>query len=895
MTAASSAPSRQGRRRRARVHAGGEGTAARPPRPRRRGPRRRRATATGRPHAATSSRTRPTRAGGDVPARRGRTRRAARPRRGRGAGRPSDSQRRSASASASGVAGRHEEARAGCRRQRSQRLGDAADVGGDHRQAPRERLGDDHPVGLRPARHDEHVRRGVRRVQRAAGPRADEQEPVVEPEPAPRPPQPGHEARGHRVSGPTQVQRQGRSATRRQGGQQQVLALAGRHRPDAEQPTPPACRVRRRSAGGVRRRPPGAPRGPAPGPAPYASSSQSRHQRARGDDRRRAAAHHRAARRRPPTGRCISSTRRSRRRGRHDHLREAESEQPVHHDERAVRAAPPGRRPAASRPISADHGQPPGTSTTRTVRPASAERLAQPPVVGVAPARAQRVVDPLRHQRRGRTAASQRTLEARPRDVGLVQRHRDAGDVRRRHRARRRGRARPAGPRRAGPAPRWSCWCPRTPARRRGCGRSARPRPRAAPRRPRPMSTRIPSSSSASPRNVASTTKVAPCSRWAGPKTSPRRLCATIMWSRTVTPNTAPPRRRRSPRGTAPAARARRGAASPRATSSKGDSPVSRQSNASSRSSSSASASRSAVVRRSAPGRRHRADLAGPQAQPAGVEAAAERERRRPVAVPAELDDRALRRQQLEGALQAGGRGAGVERPGRTRRPAVVGRGEVHPERGRRRGAGRVDVDERHRDARDPRQQPGDAAAEQAGADHGHPVAEQRRGVPQGVDAPSPRCRPAPPAPPGTSSGTTVTAEAGTTYAVWWGCRQKTVRPRRSAGPVLDEADAEVAVLDRAGEVAVLERRPHRVVLARRHVPAEDQGLGPPADRGPQRPHEHVLRARRRQRDRDGSRRRPARAARTPAPAPACAASSAAPREPGPVPPVPPREAPVSA
>ena len=35
----------------------------------------------------------------------------------------------------------------------------------------------------------------------------------------------------------------------------------------------------------------------------------------------------------------------------------------------------------------------------------------------------------------------------------------------------------------------------------------------------------------------------------------------------------------------------------------------------------------------------------------------------------------------------------------------------------------------------------------------------------------------------GTSSGTTVTAAAGTTYAVWCGYRQKTVRPRRAAGP----------------------------------------------------------------------------------------------------------------
>src|SRR4051795_10397335 len=52
------------------------------------------------------------------------------------------------------------------------------------------------------------------------------------------------------------------------------------------------------------------------------------------------------------------------------------------------------------------------------------------------------------------------------------------------------------------------------------------------------MSTTMPSAPSAARRNVASTTYVAPCSRWAGPKTSPRKLWAIIMWSRTVTLNT---------------------------------------------------------------------------------------------------------------------------------------------------------------------------------------------------------------------------------------------------------------------------------------------------------------------------------------------------------------------
>src|SRR3954469_3662514 len=51
------------------------------------------------------------------------------------------------------------------------------------------------------------------------------------------------------------------------------------------------------------------------------------------------------------------------------------------------------------------------------------------------------------------------------------------------------------------------------------------------------MSTTMPSASSDSPRKVASTTYVAPCNCCAGPKTSPRRLCAIIMWSRTFTRN----------------------------------------------------------------------------------------------------------------------------------------------------------------------------------------------------------------------------------------------------------------------------------------------------------------------------------------------------------------------
>src|SRR5699024_1071078 len=47
---------------------------------------------------------------------------------------------------------------------------------------------------------------------------------------------------------------------------------------------------------------------------------------------------------------------------------------------------------------------------------------------------------------------------------------------------------------------------------------------------------------------------------------------------------------------------------------------------------------------------------------------------------------------------------------------------------------------------------------------------------------------------------------------------------------LFDDADAEVAVLDRAGEVSVLERRAHQRVLLGGDLAAEDQGLGAAAD-----------------------------------------------------------------
>ena len=64
----------------------------------------------------------------------------------------------------------------------------------------------------------------------------------------------------------------------------------------------------------------------------------------------------------------------------------------------------------------------------------------------------------------------------------------------------------------------------------------------------------------------------------------------------------------------------------------------------------------------------------------------------------------------------------------------VGGQGETDPERGGQRGPLRVGVHELHLRAREAGQHGGDARADHARADHGDPVADQRRGVPERVD-----------------------------------------------------------------------------------------------------------------------------------------------------------------
>ena len=282
--------------------------------------------------------------------------------------------------------------------------------------------------------------------------------------------------------------------------------------------------------------------------------------------------------------------------------------------------------------------------------------------------------------------------------------------------------------------------------------------------------------------------------------------------------------------------------------SSKRDSPVTSASNAGSRSRSSARASRSAAVRRALAGRRDRPDLAGAEPQPARVERAAEREPHLGVAVPAELEHRALGREQVQRALEPGRRRARVHDQVAAA-GGVVRLREADAERGRDLGPRRVHVDERDLDRREAGQQAGDAAADHPGADDGDAVADQRGRVPERVDrrldgAGEHRAR-----------GRHVVGHDG--HGAGRHDVRRLVRVQaedRAAAQlrraVLDGADAEVAVLDRPREVALLERRPHRRVLARRHAAPEHQRLGAAADARAQRPDQDVAAPRLGQRDR---------------------------------------------
>ena len=230
------------------------------------------------------------------------------------------------------------------------------------------------------------------------------------------------------------------------------------------------------------------------------------------------------------------------------------------------------------------------------------------------------------------------------------------------------------------------------------------------------------------------------------------------------------------------------------------------------------------------------------------MERAAQRQPDLAVAVPAEVDDRALGREQVERSLEPGGRRAGVHDQVAT--VGGVGRQrEVDAECGRDLGPAGIDVDERDLHRREPAQQARDAAADHPGADDGDPVAEQRCGVPQGVDGGLDRAREN-----GASRRHALGHDGHRGGRHHVGGLVRVQAEDRAAAQLrrslLHGADVEVAVLDRPREVPLLKRRPHRGVLGRRHPAAEHQRLGAAADAGPQGAHQHVVPPRLGQRDR---------------------------------------------
>ena len=280
----------------------------------------------------------------------------------------------------------------------------------------------------------------------------------------------------------------------------------------------------------------------------------------------------------------------------------------------------------------------------------------------------------------------------------------------------------------------------------------------------------------------------------------------------------------------------------------KRDCPVRSASKAGSRSRSSASASRSAVVRRPLrAGERVPTWLARMPRRPEWNAPPSESRTSR-VAVPAEVDDRALGREQVERPLEPGGRRAGVHDQVAT--VGGVGRQrEVDAERGRDIGPAGIDVYERDLHRREPAQQACDAAADHPCADDGDPVAEQRSGVPEGVDGGLDGAREH-----GTSGRHALGHDGHGAGRHHVGSLVGVQAEDSAAGQLrrslLHGADVEVAVLDRPWEIALLEGRPHRGVLARRHTAPEHQRLGAAADAGPQGADHHVVPLRLGQRDR---------------------------------------------
>jgi hypothetical protein len=143
-------------------------------------------------------------------------------------------------------------------------------------------------------------------------------------------------------------------------------------------------------------------------------------------------------------------------------------------------------------------------------------------------------------------------------------------------------------------------------------------------------------------------------------------------------------------------------------------------------------------------------------------------------------------------------------------------------------GPRRVEVDEGDPHGREAREQAGDTAPDHAGPDDGHAVTDEWRGVPEGVDRRLDR------------AGEHGTARRQVVRHDGHGLDRHDVgrlmrvqaedrAPDQGGRPLLDDADAEVAVLDRSREVAVLVWGSHHGVLVRGDRSAEDDRLGAPA------------------------------------------------------------------
>ena len=241
----------------------------------------------------------------------------------------------------------------------------------------------------------------------------------------------------------------------------------------------------------------------------------------------------------------------------------------------------------------------------------------------------------------------------------------------------------------------------------------------------------------------------------------------------------------------------------------------------------------------------HRADLAGADRQPVGVERAARATSVTSVS-PYQLSSTTVPSgdEQVERELQPGRRWRWCARRGPPPRRVV------RAARTRRPSAAATSARDGSTSTRVTRR-PGSAASSRAtqqptmpGADDRDPVADERAGVPQRVDRGL----------DGAGQHRALGRHAvghhgarprpGTTYARLVRVQAEHRAAAQRGGSLLDHADVEVAVLHRSGEVAVLEGRAHRVALARGHAAVEDQRLGAAADAGAQRADQHLARGR---------------------------------------------------